>query len=592
MAATEEYLIKIQLQVQNDKALQRVAKEMGGVATANTKMQKSLKKTQVQMRQSGRGLQNVSYQLQDIIVQTSGGVDVFRSLSQQLPQMLINMGAFGAVVGVVAAGLPLLVSAMKGAGEEALSLSDALDQLSSTANDIGSVSSGADLSGWIKAWNEATEAVRESQVALLEYQLTRTELALSRAAEASALEAQQNRTLSLMDKLRAAGEIAAGSGDASLWNISYLENLKWIYDSFADSLGFMGETFNHIAESTEAANGPMERLGELYGLNAQQASFFNDMIERSAELTEEEINVLIRWASNMDVGNEAMRVQIDRMREMLKIRQDLARVRQIAADPPIMEGDRGKPNKEQQAQADAMSNTIKQMGDLQGVINSVRIEYNDWLQLQREGANESITLAENTEKVVESWTLQAEAMQLFERSFNTMLDGVLMGTQSIADGFRDMAKVVIAQMLKMLAYKAIANAFGPESAIGSMFVPSAKGNAFNNGSVVPFANGGIVKGPTVFPMKNGMGLMGEAGPEAVMPLKRGSDGKLGVSGGGMNVTINNMAQGVEVNTRQGENGLTVDILMRQLTQAVTQGGNDLSTALENTYSLGRGRAVY
>lgn len=56
----------------------------------------------------------------------------------------------------------------------------------------------------------------------------------------------------------------------------------------------------------------------------------------------------------------------------------------------------------------------------------------------------------------------------------------------------------------------------------------AKGGVFDAGNVIPFARGGIVSSPTVFPMANGMGLMGEAGPEAVMPLKRGRGGRLGV----------------------------------------------------------------
>ncbi|MBV1864290.1 MAG: phage tail tape measure protein [Rhodobacteraceae bacterium] len=69
---------------------------------------------------------------------------------------------------------------------------------------------------------------------------------------------------------------------------------------------------------------------------------------------------------------------------------------------------------------------------------------------------------------------------------------------------------------------------------------SAKGNAFAGGRHTAFANGGIVNGPTVFPMRGGTGLMGEAGPEAIMPLSRGADGKLGVRGGGGSghVTVN------------------------------------------------------
>ncbi|OXS99445.1 phage tail protein [Notoacmeibacter marinus] len=60
--------------------------------------------------------------------------------------------------------------------------------------------------------------------------------------------------------------------------------------------------------------------------------------------------------------------------------------------------------------------------------------------------------------------------------------------------------------------------------------------------VTPNANGGIVNGATMFPLAGGLGLMGEAGPEAIMPLRRGSDGKLGVAGGqgggAINVTFN------------------------------------------------------
>jgi phage-related minor tail protein len=60
------------------------------------------------------------------------------------------------------------------------------------------------------------------------------------------------------------------------------------------------------------------------------------------------------------------------------------------------------------------------------------------------------------------------------------------------------------------------------------------------GGIRPFADGGIVGAPTYFPMSREIGLMGEAGPEAVMPLARGADGKLGVRGGGgvmVNVAI-------------------------------------------------------
>jgi phage-related minor tail protein len=82
---------------------------------------------------------------------------------------------------------------------------------------------------------------------------------------------------------------------------------------------------------------------------------------------------------------------------------------------------------------------------------------------------------------------------------------------------------------------------GVEGVIGGL-LPFADGAAFSQGRVMPFASGGIVSGPVQFPMRGGTGLMGEAGPEAIMPLTRGADGRLGVrsagGGGGVSVVMN------------------------------------------------------
>ena len=63
---------------------------------------------------------------------------------------------------------------------------------------------------------------------------------------------------------------------------------------------------------------------------------------------------------------------------------------------------------------------------------------------------------------------------------------------------------------------------------------SAFGGAMSGlvGSITPFADGGIVNGPTMFGMGGGLGLMGEAGAEAIMPVARGHDGRLGVASHG------------------------------------------------------------
>jgi lambda family phage tail tape measure protein len=97
------------------------------------------------------------------------------------------------------------------------------------------------------------------------------------------------------------------------------------------------------------------------------------------------------------------------------------------------------------------------------------------------------------------------------------------------------------------AVKGIMNAFNPAAATG--VVTAANGRVFAQNGIQAFARGGIVNKPTVFPFANGVGLMGEAGPEAIMPLRRGRDGNLGVmssGGGATNVTVNVDASGSSV----------------------------------------------
>ncbi|HEY8565727.1 MAG TPA: phage tail tape measure protein [Beijerinckiaceae bacterium] len=84
---------------------------------------------------------------------------------------------------------------------------------------------------------------------------------------------------------------------------------------------------------------------------------------------------------------------------------------------------------------------------------------------------------------------------------------------------------------------------------GSDTTEFARGGAVSGGRVQPFAAGGVVASPTYFPLGRSLGLMGEAGAEAILPLARGADGRLGVRAGGgdrpLSVTVNIAASEVE-----------------------------------------------
>lgn len=150
-------------------------------------------------------------------------------------------------------------------------------------------------------------------------------------------------------------------------------------------------------------------------------------------------------------------------------------------------------------------------------------------------------------------SLQA-SLQFTGREVNTLsngiggglrraFDGLIFDGMKLSDALRTVAQSMIngvynAAMRPVQGAVGGLVAQGVTAAMGSL-LPFQNGGAFAQGRVMPFAKGGIVASPTRFPMRGGHGLMGEAGPEAIMPLARGADGRLGVqaAGGGRPVTV-------------------------------------------------------
>ncbi len=147
--------------------------------------------------------------------------------------------------------------------------------------------------------------------------------------------------------------------------------------------------------------------------------------------------------------------------------------------------------------------------------------------------------------------LQEDFANYMADNFTNAFMSVIDGTQTMKEAFADMAismmRDATQMIIRMLILKAIMAAMGMGAgggmntgapahigAGGTTASGMAKGGAFSNGNLIPFASGGVVSRPTIFPMARGTGLMGEAGPEAIMPLTRTASGNLGVEseGGG------------------------------------------------------------
>ncbi len=148
------------------------------------------------------------------------------------------------------------------------------------------------------------------------------------------------------------------------------------------------------------------------------------------------------------------------------------------------------------------------------------------------------------------------AEQMFTAAFNSAGNALAMFCTTGKLNFRsftasllsDLAKIM-SQMVMMQAVKGIGSAFGWGSAAAASVTPNADGGVYQSADLSRYS-GTVVNRPTFFAFAKGAGVMGEAGPEAILPLRRGADGKLGVvadiGGSGMamfapqyNIEINN-----------------------------------------------------
>ena len=195
---------------------------------------------------------------------------------------------------------------------------------------------------------------------------------------------------------------------------------------------------------------------------------------------------------------------------------------------------------------------------------------------------------------IETWTvkLEADAAELetqlasaalagrqFSRAMATAFEGVALQGRGVGDVVRTLS-LSLSRLALNAAFKpleqAIGGAFQTALLGGGLFggPAFASGGVIDRGMPVPFANGGVISSPVAFPLRGGLtGIAGERGAEAIMPLARGPDGRLGVKsegrGGGISVTFN-------VTTPDGDSFRRTETqIAAMLARAVGQGQRNL-----------------
>lgn len=301
----------------------------------------------------------------------------------------------------------------------------------------------------------------------------------------------------------AAGQLAVALAEAEL------ERREAINDILSETALSEADRLAYIAEANA-----------LYGV---QVGLINESAALARQIAEEELRVREELRLAKEAEREAERAaekrretqeKLDNLREELRLREELLRTGSREARQALE-------------------------------LHRAKQEYGEMAVLM---TDEEIMALERRFKVVEEGEKRAaDLRQTAEKAIEENIMAIVTGTKSAAEAFKAMAAQIISETFRIIVVRQmaanIAAALGFANGgafMGGRVLPNKYGNAFAGGNVVPFARGGVVASPTFFPMSGGRtGLMGEAGPEAIMPLKRGKDGRLGVQAEGssdVNVT--------------------------------------------------------
>lgn len=190
------------------------------------------------------------------------------------------------------------------------------------------------------------------------------------------------------------------------------------------------------------------------------------------------------------------------------------------------------------------------------------------------------------QRAVEGWGKSAA---------NAFADFAISGKGSISDLVSHVAREFVAMQTYPLFRDLMK---GGSDWLAGLFKSNADGGVYAGAGISAYS-GQVVSRPTLFPFASGVGLMGEAGPEAILPLKRGADGKLGVTGGGSNVVVNVIeapGKGGQQQVRQEGNARVLDVFVERIKSSIagdiSAGRGDIPAALAGSYGLNRAAGSY
>ena len=235
--------------------------------------------------------------------------------------------------------------------------------------------------------------------------------------------------------------------------------------------------------------------------------------------------------------------------------------------------------------ANVAKDSAKSIAEAQGQYSARAVAYNDIIKGSFDKLGDAIATFVETGKWNFKSLINAMLADLLRWELKQQTSSLFKGISGFLNPFGANADI---------ANSALASTAQSGYATNAFMGPAAKGKAFDQGyEVHRFAMGGafsnsIVSNPTLFKFAQGTGLMGEAGPEAIMPLKRDGDGNLGVRSqpSNVNVVVNNHSgQPAKTNeTIDSRGNRTIEVIVGDVVaQQIATKGSPVQQSMSNTY---------
>ena len=560
-----------------NRAVQQMSNELGRVTGDLNNARSSVMKwsyalssaTDEQLRfqtTSGKGMrrlevlaQQTGYQLGDLAVQIQGGTNAAVALGQQGSQLLGFFGPAGALAGAGLAITTAFIAPLLKAKEAAEEFNKELEK---TSQALELATSGAGSQGMLEI-NKKIAAVNKEI-----YEITNRTIDLSYADEEL-----KKQILSAVEANKAADEkrlkTLTEQKEQLIAQREQLELVKALTNSEAQEAENVREAREAIirAENERQKRLKEERIKSEQEILQATIDAHMQAYEFQTELMKDTYQEGLKLVEVAEEFGERLGIGLLRAIELMQMAKAEATVGLDAfggagefkySAPSTFDPNKGK--KRGGAKKETVGEYLKSLMEeaeykrrIVGLSEQeTRIQEIIFQAKQRdfvvtvEQASAIAAVEEQTRKLIDAEQKRKSMMETIEGHITNGFMAMVDGSQSVENAFKGMLRNILLEIYKQQVAEPAAEGIGNllKKGFSSWFgggqtTASAYGNIFQNGSVKAFANGGVVNGATFFPMSNGTGLMGEAGPEAIMPLKRGPNGKLGVeASGGQQVVVN------------------------------------------------------